>query len=102
MRQVSRQQAGTGGTTSRVELEAGHTQRIDAEPKGPGGVTGLQTQHETLRPFLGLFSRAGLPEIAIEIEVTRLQVALAVGDKVRLGTWRTEQSEAEQTGDGKR
>src|SRR5690606_9283445 len=73
---ASRQQAGVDPPAATIELDAEHANGINAEANRPLGVTGIDSQDKTLRPFFGLRLLIGaddIGEIPTEIVVARLQ-----------------------------
>ncbi|MCY1430683.1 hypothetical protein D9M71_466340 [compost metagenome] len=91
---IAPQRPGAAGAGAGIQLHPEQPQRIHADADGAVGVAGLETQHEALRPFLGLghagavmarrIRQAGITVVAVHVEVAQFQAHVAVIDEVRL------------------
>ncbi|MCY1422465.1 hypothetical protein D9M71_381450 [compost metagenome] len=76
------EEPGPGPVGAGVELDAKQAYSIETNANRAFRVAGLETQHKTLSPLLrlGLGSTA-LTEIAVHVEIARIQIGLAVTEK---------------------
>ncbi|MNF80964.1 hypothetical protein D3C84_632180 [compost metagenome] len=75
--------AGADPVGTGIKFDSEQANSIEPHADGTFGVTGLKAQHKTLCPFLSLgLGSTVLTEVAVHVEVTHVQIGLAVADKI--------------------
>ncbi|MNG17842.1 hypothetical protein D3C84_1018600 [compost metagenome] len=85
---MHQQGPGAAGAAAGVQLDAEQAEGVDADAHRPLGETRVEAQHEALAPFFGLVLADALvilAEVAIHVEVARVEGQLAVLDEVGVG-----------------